>query len=69
MARKKTVGTGGSISRDLARRKIRRMREAINRNHEASDEIYGYERALDEFEKWLNAQPKRLRKKGGLGRA
>lgn len=66
----KRVGTGGSIERDLVRRYIKRKLARLARRIEPgyTEPADSCRIVLTEFLAWLEKQPARLRRKGGLGR-
>ena len=74
MMRKPTKAAGAVIERDLLRRWIRRERRRCAGSADIGtggvDRYYsqGYEKALDDLSEWLDAQPQRTKRPGGIGR-
>lgn len=59
------LGTGGSIQRTLVRRKLKRERNIYVHSRELGAILVI--NVLDDLIGWLDKQPKRLKRKGGLG--
>lgn len=63
------IGTGGSIERDLVRRYVRRQKKLAAMRVVGGEAFQrGVSYFADVIIAWLDAQPARLRRRGGLGR-
>ena len=66
--RKPTKAAGAAIERDLVRRWVRRQRARVTQLAMSGSEAIGRRGTLDALLAWLDAQPQRTRRTGGIGR-